>query len=183
MSKPTTTALPASDLPAVTPAARLLGSPTPAPEGVRSTLSDLLAPLVANGIALTLCAQTAHWNVRGKSFGPLHALFGSVYDELSEIVDTLAERIATLGGNVPGSLSEVAILTMSPRVIEPYPVKVTEGFAHVAALADRVQSYCAAISVVYRRAEEAGDVATVNALANAQEAVEKLGWKLRAHLE
>lgn len=41
-------------------------------------------------------SQTAHWNVRGKNFLELHALFGEIYDYSNEQIDVVAERIMAI---------------------------------------------------------------------------------------
>lgn len=41
-------------------------------------------------------AQSAHWNVRGKNFLELHALFGEIYDYSNEQIDVIAERIMAI---------------------------------------------------------------------------------------
>ncbi len=49
--------------------------------------------------AYTITAQNArfcHWNVVGPHFEDDHEFFWEIYDELSEEVDTFAERIRTL---------------------------------------------------------------------------------------
>jgi len=41
-------------------------------------------------------SQSAHWNVRGKNFLELHALFGEIYDYSNEQIDVIAERIMAI---------------------------------------------------------------------------------------
>ncbi len=45
----------------------------------------------------------AHWNVEGPSFPQLHLLFESQYNELWQALDTIAERLRTLGAHVDAS--------------------------------------------------------------------------------
>ena len=163
----------------------LVASPTPTPALIRASAVELLSPLVANGIALTLAAQHAHWNVRGQSFGPLHQLFGEVYAALTGHVDRLAERIATMGGQAPGALELAAAIVASSKVVAPMatPPGVGNGMAFVEALADRLDAYVASLADAYGKTDAMGDIATGNALADVQEDLEKLGWKLRAHLQ
>jgi starvation-inducible DNA-binding protein len=146
----------------------LLAGPSPVPAALKASTVDLLSPIVANGIALTLATQHARWNVRGASFGPLHSLFGDVYDALASHVDRLAERIAALGGVVPGTLELAAAIVAGSKVIAPMESPPPPGNG---------------LATAYGKTESMGDAATTNALADVQEAVEKLGWKLRAHLQ
>lgn len=62
-----------------------------------------LKKVVANSYALSLKLQNYHWNVEGRNFKPLHELFGEQYEELSDAIDDLAERIRALGSKVEAS--------------------------------------------------------------------------------
>lgn len=42
-------------------------------------------------------ATQAHWNVQGMAFGPLHKLFGKVYEEGYDLRDEFAEFARALG--------------------------------------------------------------------------------------
>ncbi|NCB08754.1 MAG: DNA starvation/stationary phase protection protein, partial [Bacteroidia bacterium] len=39
-----------------------------------------------------------HWNVKGKMFFMLHGKYEEYYDEASEVIDEIAERILMVGG-------------------------------------------------------------------------------------
>ena len=66
------------------------------------TLENLEITL-ATSYALALKTQNYHWNVVGANFKPLHELFGAQYEELSDAIDEVAERIRALGSKVDGS--------------------------------------------------------------------------------
>lgn len=65
------------------------------------------AMMVAAGSAIQACvahlrslgddATQAHWNVQGMAFGPLHKLFGKVYEEAYDLRDEFAEFARALG--------------------------------------------------------------------------------------
>ena len=72
---------------------------------------DLLAALrlaLGETFAFYFLAHSHHWNVRGPLFPQLHGLFGSIYEDAHDAVDTLAERIRTLGVLAPASLQGIA---------------------------------------------------------------------------
>jgi starvation-inducible DNA-binding protein len=56
-----------------------------------------------------------HWQVAGPTFYQLHLLFDKHFGEQSELVDTIAERIMTLGGVSIAMSHDVAETTMIPR--------------------------------------------------------------------
>lgn len=62
-----------------------------------------LEKVLANSYALALKTQNYHWNVVGENFKSLHELFASQYEELSDAIDEIAERIRALGVKVDGS--------------------------------------------------------------------------------
>jgi len=56
-----------------------------------------------------------HWQVSGPTFYQLHLLFDKHYEEQSELVDAIAERIQLLGGISLAMAADVAETTMIPR--------------------------------------------------------------------
>ena len=59
---------------------------------------EALQMLLSASLSLSNRVQEAHWNVKGVNFGPLHTLFGDIYDFLIDAADLVAERIVQLGG-------------------------------------------------------------------------------------
>lgn len=150
-------------------------SPTPNPASIRAQGVEKLGPLVANGVVLYLAAQDAHWNVKGPNFGPLHLLFGEVYSTTQGIVDRLAERVVTLGG-APSGLSVVG----SRPALEGAPAQ--DGPTLCASLLGMLTAYVADADEAYRAVEGLRLTADANALQDAVETLEKLGWQLAAYL-
>lgn len=153
-------------------------SPTPADEATRAKGAEMLQALVSNGLVLSLAAQDAHWNTKGPTFGPLHALFGEVYGAIGTIVDRLAERIVTLGGAASG----LGIVGSRPGLAAVKPA-TQDGLAYCESLFQLVAAYAAEVRGAYMQAEELGLCANANALQDALESLEKLGWQLTAHTE
>lgn len=67
---------------------------------------DILAVLLSDEVMLYTKTRNYHWNVSGESFMELHKLYQSQYTELEETIDTVAERIAKLGGKTFGTMTE-----------------------------------------------------------------------------
>src|SRR5580658_11302210 len=67
-------------------------------EPVRLEMTEQLNLLLADTITLRDLYKKSHWQVAGPTFYQLHLLFDKHYEEQSEIVDTIAERIQLLGG-------------------------------------------------------------------------------------
>jgi len=65
---------------------------------VRAQSVRALNRLLAHTMALRDAYKKAHWQTSGATFYELHLLFDKHYDEQAALMDTLAERIQTLGG-------------------------------------------------------------------------------------
>jgi starvation-inducible DNA-binding protein len=76
---------------------------------------DNLNQLLADTITLRDLYKKHHWQVSGHTFYQLHLLFDKHFDEQSELVDTIAERIQSLGGISIAMAHDVAEMTLIPR--------------------------------------------------------------------
>lgn len=56
-------------------------------------------------------AQNFHWNVEGMFFEPLHNLFGKIYEEVYDSIDTFAEQIRAMGAYTPASFDRLSMLS------------------------------------------------------------------------
>jgi len=103
----------------------------------RSTAVEALNRLLADSISLRDMYKKHHWQVSGPTFYSLHLLFDKHASEQTTIVDSLAERIQTLGGVSIATAADVAQLTQierPPRGREQVPVQVSrllEAHEHV----------------------------------------------------
>jgi len=78
-------------------------------------MTEQLNQLLADTITLRDLYKKSHWQVSGATFYQLHLLFDKHYEEQSELVDTIAERIQLLGGISIAMAADVAELTRIPR--------------------------------------------------------------------
>ena len=77
--------------------------------------ADNLNQLLADTITLRDLYKKHHWQVAGHTFYQLHLLFDKHFKEQSELVDTIAERIQSLGAISIAMAADVAETTMIPR--------------------------------------------------------------------
>jgi starvation-inducible DNA-binding protein len=84
-------------------------------EPVRLEMTEQLNLLLADTMTLRDLYKKSHWQVSGATFYQLHLLFDKHYEEQSEIVDTIAERIQLLGGISITMAADVAETTRIPR--------------------------------------------------------------------
>src|SRR5204862_4084141 len=69
-----------------------------------------------------------HWQVSGHTFYQLHLLFDKHYEEQSELVDQIAERIQLLGGvsiAMAHDVAETTKIARPPRDREEVPVQIS----------------------------------------------------------
>ncbi|MGH9644744.1 MAG: Dps family protein [Terriglobales bacterium] len=84
-------------------------------EPVRLEMTEQLNLLLADTMTLRDLYKKSHWQVAGPTFYQLHLLFDKHYEEQSELVDTIAERIQLLGGISIAMAPDVAETTRIPR--------------------------------------------------------------------
>src|ERR1700690_3565337 len=84
-------------------------------EPVRLEMTEQLNLLLADTMTLRDLYKKSHWQVAGPTFYQLHLLFDKHYEEQSELVDTIAERIQLLGGISIAMAADVAETTKIPR--------------------------------------------------------------------
>jgi len=70
------------------------------PVNTRTKVIDLLNARLADAIDLGAQTKHAHWNVKGPNFIALHELFDKVAEHVEDYVDTIAERVTSLGGRL-----------------------------------------------------------------------------------
>ncbi len=94
---------------------------------VREQMAEKLNLMLADTITLRDLYKKSHWQVSGPTFYQLHLLFDKHFGEQSELVDTLAERVQTLGGVSVAMAHDVAELTRlkrPPRGRQEVPVQI-----------------------------------------------------------
>lgn len=65
----------------------------------------------ASEYSFVIKAQNFHWNVEGMFFEPLHNLFGKIYEEVYDSIDTFAEEIRAMGAYTPASFDKLSMLS------------------------------------------------------------------------
>ena len=75
-------------------------------------LSDNLKILLASTQSFAIKSQNFHWNVEGSDFPQYHQFFDSLYGDVSDTIDKIAEYVRILGAYTPGSLTRYAELSI-----------------------------------------------------------------------
>jgi starvation-inducible DNA-binding protein len=158
-------------------AARLYPTKNDLPETTRREAAGLLNQRLADCIDLQTQCKQAHWNVKGPTFIALHKLFDEINEEVEEYVDLLAERVVQLGGIAEGT---VAIVAKRSTLID-YPVGLSAGSEHVAALSDALSMFGRTVRVGIEEMNELEDVDSADILTEISRGVDKWLWFVEAH--
>jgi len=147
------------------------------PEKTRIEITSLLQDRLADSIDLMMLAKQAHWNVKGPNFIALHELFDKVYVDTGKYVDTIAERIVQLGGNVEGTIRVAAKQSSLPE----YPLDITSGSKHVAELAHAIAFYGEIVRKGIELCASRNDANTVDILTEVSRGSDMNLWFVEAH--
>lgn len=123
---------------------------------VRLEMTEQLNMLLADTMTLRDLYKKSHWQVAGPTFYQLHLLFDKHYEEQSEVVDTIAERIQLLGGvsiAMAADVAETTRIARPPKGREEVPVQISR-------LLDAHQLIIGVCRKLARRADDLGDDGT-----------------------
>src|SRR5882762_5624087 len=138
-----------------------------------------LNQLLADTMTLRDLYKKHHWQVSGPTFYQLHLLFDKHFDEQSELVDAVAERIQLLGGVSIAMAHDVAETTLVPRPPkgrDEVPVQISRLLhAHEIVLKE--------VRAMARQAAESGDDGTNDLLVSVViRTNERQVWFVAEHL-
>jgi starvation-inducible DNA-binding protein len=97
-------------------------------EPVRLEMTERLNQLLADTITLRDLYKKSHWQVAGPTFYQLHLLYDKHFEQQSELVDAIAERIQLLGGislAMAPDVAETTRIARPPRGREEVPAQLS----------------------------------------------------------
>ena len=142
-------------------------------------VSHILSKVLADEFLLYTKTRNAHWNVEGIDFSAKHIFFESQYEQLDETMDSVAERIRTLGEYAPATLAQFLKLT---HLTEQSREKNDSAGFIKELLADHESIIVYLRENINRFATEFYDFGTSDFITGLLETHEKMAWMLRAHL-
>lgn len=146
----------------------------------RQGVIDLLNHDISDAYLLLIKTKKFHWDVVGPQFISLHKLWEEHYNALTENIDSMAERVRTLGG---------------------YPVGTAEGFLKLASIKEEPGVLPTATEMVAKlvedheqiirnlrehidaSSEQFHDEGTADFLTGLMEQHEEMAWMLRSFIE
>jgi starvation-inducible DNA-binding protein len=150
--------------------------------GMKSESADKVIAILDDRLValldLQLTLKHVHWNVVGPNFIGVHEMLDPQVDAVREMTDTIAERIATLGGVPVGTPKAIA----DRRRWEDYSLGKGLVTEHLVAL-DKVYN---GVNGDHREAMEALaelDPVSEDMLTGQLAELEQFQWFVRAHIE
>jgi len=146
----------------------------------RAAVSAQLAKLLADEFVLYTKTRNAHWNVEGPDFHSMHLFFESQYEELDDIMDSVAERMRMIGHYAPATLKSFLQLTHLGELTE----RSNDSLGFIRELVEDHNSIIEFIrGNINPFANDYGDAGTSDFITGLMETHEKMVWFLRSHLK
>jgi len=163
----------------IQPYGRIAKLPIALDENTCAQSAENLNQVLADTITLRDLYKKHHWQVAGHTFYQIHLLFDKHYEEQNELVDTIAERIQSLGGislAMAADVAETTIIPRPPRGREELPVQLSR-------LLEAHEFVLKEARTMAREASESGDDGTNDLLVSDVIRTNELQvWFLAEHL-
>ena len=148
-------------------------------EETRQASAERLNQVLADTMTLRDLYKKHHWQTSGPTFYQLHLLFDKHYEEQSELVDTIAERVQLLGGVSIAMAADVAETTKVPRP----PKDREEPEVQIARLLEAHELILEEARKYAKKASDAGDEGTNDMLVSDVVRTNELQvWFLNEHI-
>jgi len=148
-------------------------------ENNRQAVADQLAKLLADEFVLYTKTRNAHWNVEGPDFHSMHIFFESQYQQLEDLVDSVAERMRKLGHYAPATLQQFLLLTHLTEATNNKNSSL--GFIKEL-VADHESIIVFIRENITPFADDYKDLGTSDYITGLLEKHEEMAWMLRAHI-
>jgi len=139
-----------------------------------------LSKILADESVLCLKTKNAHWNIEGADFYEKHLLFESQFKQLDTLIDSIAERIRSIGHYAPASFKDFLGLTHLTE--ESREKNDSNGFIKELLL-DHESIIINLRGNIETFSLSSTDFGTIDFITGIMETHEKLAWFLRSHLK
>jgi starvation-inducible DNA-binding protein len=145
----------------------------------RQAVAVELAKLLADEYVLYTKTRNAHWNIEGTDFYDGHKFFETQFEQLDDIIDSVAERIRSIGHYAYATLKSFLQLTHLTEVNRER--NDSDGYL-TELLTDHESIIIHCRENVHRFGNEYQDFGTSDFITGLMESHEKMAWFLRSHL-
>lgn len=144
------------------------------------SVADALSKILADETVLYIKTKNAHWNIEGTDFYDKHKFFESQFGQLDEIIDSVAERIRSLGHYAPATLKSYLSLTQLTEQSEER--NDSNGFIKEL-LEDHESIIINLREHIKMFSNDFYDIGSSDFITGLMESHEKMAWFLRSHLK
>ena len=141
-------------------------------------LADNLKVLLASTQSFAIKSQNFHWNIEGSDFPQYHAFYDTLYNDVHNTIDPIAEYIRILGHYTPGSLQRYSELT----IIEDQ-VRIPRAELMFAETLNDIERMLNVVVPMFDEATEERQQGIANFLAELQDLYGKKAWFIRSILK
>lgn len=145
----------------------------------RQAIAEQLSKILADEFMIYSKTLSAHWNIEGPDFHSVHLYLETLYTEQQVIVDTVAEKIRTIGHYVPAQLGKYLELThLSETAVQKNDSQTL--------FADLLEAHESVIVFIRENIKPFADKLKAEGISDyitgLMEHHEKTAWMLRSHL-
>lgn len=144
----------------------------------RAEAAAILNQALANCSDLYSQTKQAHWNLRGPRFYQFHLLFDRLAEMVEKHLDTIAERVSSMGAIAKGTVRDAA----KNSVLEEFPTEPAGDTAYLDALIERYGAASNATRKGISDCDEAGDADSADLLTAVSRDLDEALWLLEAHV-
>ena len=141
-------------------------------------LADNLKVLLASTHSFAIKSQNFHWNLEGSDFPQYHEFYDTLYNDVHDTIDRIAEYIRILGHYTPGSLQRYSELT----IIEDQ-VRIPRAELMFAETLNDIELMLNVVVPMFDEATEERQQGIANFLAELQDLYGKKAWFIRSILK
>ena len=145
--------------------------------GTRVKAAAILNQTLANCSDLYSQTKQAHWNLRGPRFYQFHLLFDRLAEMVEKHLDTIAERVSSLGAIAKGTVRNAA----KNSALDEFPTEPAGDVAYLEALIERYGVAANAVRKAIDASSDAGDADTADLLTAVSRDLDEGLWLLEAH--
>jgi len=137
-----------------------------------------LAKLLADEFVLYTKTRNAHWNVTGDNFHAMHIFFEKQYNQLEDLIDSVAERIRKIGHYAPATMKAYLELTH----LTEYSDRTNDGLGYMKDLLSDHESIIDFLrGNITPFAEKYRDYGSSDFITGLMETHEEMAWMIRSY--
>ena len=146
----------------------------------RQAVANALIKVLADETVLYNKTKNAHWNIEGADFYEKHKFFETQFEQLDEIIDSVAERIRSLGHYAPATLKSYLNLTH----LSEQSRELNDSLGFIKELLSDHESIIMVLrGHVKAFTDDFHDSGSSDFITGLMETHEKMAWFLRSHLK